>query len=48
MRNRLREPVAIAGVGCTRFGNMLETPELKGKSIQEIAAEAARVPVVIR
>ncbi|MCX7891330.1 MAG: thiolase family protein [Burkholderiales bacterium] len=42
MRNRLSEKVAIAGVGCTRFGNMLEAPELKGKSIQEIAADAAR------
>ena len=40
MRNRLKEPVAIAGVGCTRFGDLLETPELKGLSLQELAAAA--------
>lgn len=36
----LREPVYILGVGCTRFGNLLETPELKGLTLQELAAQA--------
>ncbi len=42
MRNKLKERVVIAGVGCSRFGDMLETPELKGLSMQEITAAAAR------
>ena len=42
MRNKLRERVAISGVGCSRFGDLLETPELKGTSIQEMTASAVR------
>ena len=42
MANKLKEPAYILGVGCTRFGNLLETPEIKGFSLQELAAEAAR------
>ena len=42
MRNRLKERVVITGVGCTRFGDLLETPELKGLGMQELAAAAAR------
>jgi len=42
MRNTLKEPVVISGVGCSRFGELLETPELKGLSLQELAAVAAR------
>lgn len=42
MRNRLKERVAISGVGCTRFGDLLETPELKGLSLQQLAANAGR------
>ena len=42
MRNRLKEKVVIAGVGCSRFGDMLEAPELKGLSMQEITAAAVR------
>lgn len=42
MRNRLKEDVVIAGVGCSRFGDMLETPELRGLSMQEITAGAVR------
>lgn len=42
MRNTLKERVAISGVGCTRFGDLLETPELKGLSLQELAALAAK------
>ncbi|ADZ69725.1 thiolase family protein [Polymorphum gilvum] len=42
MRNRLRERIAIAGVGCSRFGDLLETPELKGLSIQEMTAAAVK------
>jgi acetyl-CoA C-acetyltransferase len=41
-RNRLNERVAISGVGCTRFGDLLETPEIKGLTLQELAAAAAR------
>jgi len=33
MRNQLKERVAIAGVGCSRFGDLLRTPELKGLTI---------------
>ncbi|MBE7482341.1 MAG: thiolase family protein [Polyangiaceae bacterium] len=42
MRNKLAEPVSIAGVGCTRFGDLLETPEIKGLSLQELCAVASR------
>ncbi len=31
----------IIGVGCTKFGNILTSPELKDKTFQEIVAEAA-------
>ena len=41
MARQLKDSVFILGVGCTRFGNMLETPELKGFSLQELAAQAA-------
>jgi acetyl-CoA C-acetyltransferase len=42
VRNKLKEPIAIAGVGCTRFGDLLETPEIKGLSLQELTARAAQ------
>ncbi|MFO7578096.1 MAG: thiolase family protein [Pelovirga sp.] len=42
MRNKLKEKVVISGVGCSRFGDMLETPELKGLSMQEVVAVAVR------
>lgn len=32
---------SIVGVGCTKFGNVMKTPELKGKTFHEIIAEAA-------
>lgn len=36
------KPIAsIVGVGCTKFGNVLSTPELKGKTFHELIAEAA-------
>ncbi len=41
-RNKLNEPVSIAGVGCTRFGDLLETPEIAGLSLQELAAVASQ------
>lgn len=41
-RHTLKERVSIAGVGCTRFGDLLETPELKGLTLQELGASAAR------
>jgi len=37
----MNKKASIIGVGCTKFGNILETPELKDKTFQEIAAEAA-------
>lgn len=42
MANHLNNPVAIAGVGCSRFGDLLTTPEIAGLSLQELAATAAR------
>ena len=42
MRNKLKERVVISGVGCTPFGDLLETPALKGLSLQELTALAAR------
>ena len=41
MSKQFKEPVHILGVGCTRFGNLMETPELKGLTLQELAAKAA-------
>lgn len=32
---------SIVGVGCTKFGNILQTPELKNKTFHEMAADAA-------
>ena len=42
MGGKLRDSAFILGVGCTKFGNLLETPELKGMTLQELAATAAR------
>lgn len=42
MSGKLKEPVFILGVGCTSFGNLLETPEIKGLTLQELAAKAVR------
>jgi len=42
INERMNERVSITGVGCTRFGDLLETPELAGLSLQELAALAAR------
>ena len=42
MSRKLRESVSILGVGCTRFGNLLETPELQGLTLQEMGARAAQ------
>ncbi len=37
-----RKPIAsIIGVGCTKFGNILKTPELKGKTFHELCVDAA-------
>ncbi|MBN2477860.1 thiolase family protein, partial [Candidatus Micrarchaeota archaeon] len=32
---------SIVGVGCTKFGNVLSTPEIKNKTFHELIAEAA-------
>ena len=37
----LREKPVITGVGCTKFGSVLETPEIKGLTFHELACEAA-------
>lgn len=37
----MAKQASIIGVGCTKFGNVLETPELKGKTFQEMVAEAS-------
>ena len=42
MNGKLKEPVYILGVGCTPFGNLLERPEIKGLTLQELAGQAVR------
>lgn len=42
MANRLRERTVISGLGCWRFGDLLEAPELKDMSVQELAANAVK------
>ena len=42
MRNTLRERVAVSGVGCSRFGDLLETPGMQGMSLQELTAGAVK------
>ena len=37
----LREKPVITGIGCTKFGSVLSTPEIKGLAFQELACEAA-------
>jgi acetyl-CoA C-acetyltransferase len=41
MFGKLKERVAIVGVGCTKFGSVLSTPELKDKSFYDLACDAA-------
>ncbi len=37
-----KKPMAsVVGVGCTKFGNVMKTPELKGKTFHEMITEAA-------
>lgn len=38
---RLNRGASIVGVGCTEFGNMLETPGIKGLCTEEMAVRAA-------
>ena len=42
MRNKLRDGVSILGVGCSQFGDLLETPEIKGLSLQELTNQAVQ------
>jgi acetyl-CoA C-acetyltransferase len=37
----LRGAASVVGVGMTRFGNVLETPEIKDQSLQDLMADAA-------
>ncbi len=39
---KLNEPAYILGVGCTKFGDLTETPEIKGLAINDLAAAAAK------
>lgn len=41
MSHELKGGVSIVGVGCTAFGDLLDTPALKGLTLQELAARAA-------
>ena len=41
MRKKLKDPVYIMGVGCTKFGNLIDTPEIEGLTVQELSAQAA-------
>jgi acetyl-CoA C-acetyltransferase len=42
MANQLKDSVSIAGVGCSRFGDLLTTPEIAGRTLVELGADAAR------
>lgn len=42
MSTKLEKRVAITGVGCSRFGDLLNTPEIKGLSVQELTASAVK------
>jgi len=42
MSGELKDKVSIIGVGCSRFGDLLATPELVGLSLQELAAGAVQ------
>jgi acetyl-CoA C-acetyltransferase len=37
----LKEKPVMTGVGCTKFGSVLETPEIKGLAFHELVCEAA-------
>lgn len=41
MGNKLEKSVSIVGVGCTPFGDIMETPSIQGLTLQELAANAA-------
>ncbi len=42
MSGKLNAPVYILGAGCTHFGNLLDTPELNGLSLQQLVSIAAK------
>lgn len=42
MSTKLGKRVAISGVGCSRFGDLLVTPEIKDLSVQELTASAVK------
>lgn len=42
MSGKLNAPVYILGTGCTHFGNLLDTPELQGLSLQQLVSVAAK------
>jgi acetyl-CoA C-acetyltransferase len=41
MYGNLQKRVAIIGVGCTKFGSVLSTPEIKDKSFHDLICDAA-------
>lgn len=42
MSGKLNAPVYILGTGCTHFGNLLDTPELQGLSLQQMVSVAVK------
>ena len=40
MPNKLNKPAYITGVGCSKFGSLLETPEIQGLTLPELSAVA--------
>lgn len=42
MSGKLNAPVYLIGAGCTKFGNLLDTPELQGLSLQQMVSVAVK------
>lgn len=42
MSSKLSRAAYITGVGCTKFGSLLSTPEIQGLTLPELAAQAVR------
>lgn len=42
MSGKLNAPVYLLGAGCTHFGNLLDTPELQGLSLQQMVSVAVK------
>ncbi|MEQ8236485.1 MAG: thiolase family protein [Syntrophomonadaceae bacterium] len=42
MSGKLNQPVYLLGAGCTKFGNLLKSPELQGLALQDMVAVAVK------